>query len=75
MRAAYTPKTHGEAHAMKTEHLTQLGIIGKVLLAVAALGLAAACAPQSWDVASADPITTRGQDNDGGGGSGGGGGY
>ena len=64
-----------KAHAMRTEHLTQIGIIGKVVVAVAALGLAAACAPQSWDVAAADPITTRGQDNDGGGGGDSGGGY
>ena len=58
---------------MRTEHLGQLGIIGKVVFAVAALGLATACAPQSWEMASADPITTRGQDDDGGGGGGGGG--
>lgn len=52
---------------MKTQHFTQLGIIGKTVLAVAALFLAAACAPQSWEAGSADPITTGSQDNDSGG--------
>ena len=56
-----------EAYAMKTQHFTQLGIIGKTALAVAALFLAAACAPQSWEVGSADPIATGTQDNDSGG--------
>ncbi len=52
---------------MKTQHFTQLGIIGKTVLAVAALIAAAACSPQSWDVGSADPVATRGQDSDSGG--------
>ena len=49
---------------MKTEFFSQLGIIGKVALVIAALSIAA-CASQSWDVGSADPVPAR-SDDDGG---------
>ena len=54
---------------MKTDHFSQLGIIGMLVLAIAALSIAA-CAPHSWDVGSADPVPARSDDDGGmGGGS------
>ena len=54
---------------MKMEFLSPLDILGKVVLALAVLGIAA-CASQSWDVGSADPVPARSDDDGGmGGGS------
>lgn len=58
---------------MKTEFLSRLGIIGRVVLVIA-LPSIAACTPQSWDVGTADPVASR-SDDDGGMGGGSDGGY
>ena len=50
---------------MKAGFVSQLGIIGRVVLAIALLSIAA-CTPQSWDVGSADPVASRSDENDGG---------